>query len=73
MFLPRKDDSVMQPWLIYLIGIVPFGFFYYALKQRLGTVLFVVLAVIYLVCLRQLAIYLARKLNRAEDSSDVQT
>ena len=47
----------MQPWLIYLIGIVPFGLFYYALKQRLGTVLFVVLAVIYLVCLRQLAVY----------------
>jgi hypothetical protein len=71
--LEPKDDSVMQPWLIYLIGILPFSFFYYALKQRLGMALFVVLAVIYLVCLRQLAIYLARRLNRAEGSSDAQT
>jgi len=52
---------------------MPFGFFYYALTHRLGTTLFAVLAVIYLMCLWQLTIYLARKFSCAEDSSDAQT
>jgi hypothetical protein len=64
---------VIRPGLIYLLGIVPFSFFYYALKQRLGPAVFIVLAIVYLLCLRQVSIYLAKKINRAGERSDGQT
>jgi hypothetical protein len=64
---------MIRPWLIYLIGILPFSFFYYAVKDWLGAGLFFVLAAVYLLCLRQLSIYVAAKISRPKDGSDVRT
>lgn len=61
----------IRPAIIYVIGIVPFGFFYYPLKQQFGSTSFVVLSIAYLVGLRYLSIWISRKLDQSSSGAGV--
>jgi hypothetical protein len=50
----------MSKGLIYLIGILPFGFFYYRIKGMMGDVQFFIVAIFYLLILRLCAEKLGR-------------
>jgi hypothetical protein len=45
----------MKKIYIYLIGIVPLGFFYYELKNMLGQAMFLLCGIVYLILLRLFA------------------
>ena len=52
-------------YLVYVIGILLLGFFYYPIKVLINNdIVFVVVAVIYLVFLRILGSYIARRKKR---------
>ena len=55
----------IRPAIIYVIGIVPFSFFYYPLKQQFGATFFVVISIAYVVGLRYFSIWISRRLARS--------
>ena len=55
----------MNPaWIIFMLGITPYGLFYYMLKASMSSLLFVVLSMVYLVVLRVVSEKLASKYFR---------
>ena len=56
--------------VVYLLGVVALGLGYYPLKSVLPPILFIALALVYLVLLRLLGRAIAKRLNRADDVSE---
>lgn len=64
VFVCLELRAIVNPggWIVYLIGIVLFGLLYEPLKANSGgDVLFVILAIGYLIILRIMADFLAKK------------
>ena len=52
-----------KSWIFFILGLIPFGIFYYPIKAALEPWLFVSLAIIYLIVLRIVSDYLGTKFH----------
>jgi len=66
VFICLELHAMVNPsWIVYLIGIVLFGLFYELVKANSGgDVLFVIVGIGYLIILRVMADFLAKKCGK---------